>query len=155
MICVGKQDWFLAYHVQWKLCLEPRLDMRNLRLTNCYYGNRAQQWMWTKHGQLLNVKTRKCLQTSGVIIFLYNRPHPKVVLAHCKAVDVRQNWQCQGKNGLFYLKYHDAYLNYDKSRHYVIVFKGTELGGLWTRYGSNESLCSSVSRNKGKLEVSS
>lgn len=123
----------------------------DLTVDTCDVNNTQQHWIWTKHNQILNLHTLKCLQTSEIPVF--QQTFPKVSLASCNASDSKQIWQCQGKHGLVYLKYEKAYLNFGNVQTYVIVYSGTGAYSLWKRYQSDRLFCFSVSAYHGKSKL--
>ncbi|XP_028409325.1 uncharacterized protein LOC114531928 isoform X2 [Dendronephthya gigantea] len=130
-------------------CLVPYFDAVSVTTADtCDLNNTNQHWIWTKHGQLLNVYTLKCLQTSNIPVFKW---YPKVRLTKCNASDSRQVWTCLKEKGLVRLRYlkQPRYLNYGNVLFYVIVFRGTGIFSQWKRYSTKQPLCSSVSAYHG------
>ncbi len=150
----GDSHSFLAYHQHSHNCMVPLSDAVSADLTvaKCDVNNIRQHWIWTKHNQMFNLYTLKCLQTAEIPVF--RGKYPKVSLTSCNASDSKQMWECwpkgTWKKGLVYLKYEKAYLNFGNVRKYVIVYSGTGRYSVWKRYQSDRLFCSSVSAYHGK-----
>lgn len=155
----GDSQSFLAsrYFITNHICLVPNFDAVDVTTANtCDWNNSSQHWIWTKHGQLLNLHTLKCIQTSNIPVFHWaGKRYQKVWLTACNASDSRQTWECLGKNGLVRLKYQKLprYLNYGNVHFYVIAYSGTGPFSRWTRYSSHQPLCSSVSTYHGANKI--
>ena len=121
----------------------------DLTMESCDQSNVKQHWIWTKHNQIFNLHTLKCLLTSEIPVF--RDKYSKVSLASCNASDSKQIWECKTE-WLVYLEYEKAYLNYGNSGKNIIVYSGDRIFSHWKRYHTDDQFCSSVSTYNGKTK---
>lgn len=146
---LDKNTSFLVYQTAIKLCLYPRkpsTHMQYVTVGKCDPRKKDQHWIWTKNKQLLNLFTLKCLEVSDNYIGLL-----RLVLNICNASNLRQLWQCEGKDQFFL--YHTKLFMEPRSQLgniYVRLFRTARRFGKWKRYElSNQSLCSRISSYNG------
>ncbi|XP_020947647.1 receptor-type tyrosine-protein phosphatase beta isoform X2 [Sus scrofa] len=128
---------FQVVHVQKQQCL-----FRNKRVVVglCNGTSLNQQWMWTKNGKLLHVKSALCLGVSDSS----GGPSQSAIFAPCSQAP---RWTCHEKEG--FLEVENASLFLKKQGFKVVVKKGRKYLHSWMKIDVNEegkpvieSLCS-------------
>ena len=100
----------------------------------------SQQWLWTKNGQLLNMKNLQCI---AIGYKLQENVSFSLTFQKCVANEKTQVWRCDPQDSYNVrekMKSGYLYYRHDHDNNRVVSNKSAAL--KWKRYGSNEALCS-------------
>ncbi|MEE6480589.1 hypothetical protein FKM82_012615 [Ascaphus truei] len=122
---------FLIVHVQRHLCI---LGSKDVSVGRCNVTNRSQQWMWTKDGKLLHVKSSLCLSISNSSA-IHFRP---AIFMDCLR---SPKWTCHENEGLLEVAESSLFLKKQGPR--VVVKMGWKYPNSWKRIEVDEKGVSS------------
>ena len=106
----------------------------------CNSSARSQRWLWTKHGQLLNLDNWQCITAAWKV---HKRNYYFLSLTKCLGNNKNQVWNCQ-QNDPYYIWQQQSrgYLHYGNFYYYITSYQEKSKALKWKRYGSNQTLCS-------------
>ena len=118
-------------------------------LAECNSSDTSQKWIWTRHNEILHVKTLKCIQHGVAYLDPSNTFYMNLGLEKCNILKAEQKWKCHGpyleKPKTFYYNGsspHIMRITYTKDINHSIIAKSNG-EKRWRRGTNMENICSS------------
>ena len=136
------EDFCINFSViSWTIYVMYALSCRYVHANlKCNSSVFTQRWLWTKHGQLLNLDTLQCATAAWRIL---EDKYYILLLEKCRENDKRQVWKCR-QNDPYYIwqQQSGGYLHYGNYYSYITSYEEKSESLKWKRYGSSQTLCS-------------
>ena len=119
---------------------------KHLTLAKCISNDPSQKWIWTRHNEILHVKTLKCIQHGLPYRGDDSKLYMDLYLKKCNISERAQEWECDDfflkKQGMFFYEGVQPgimRITYTKD---IIVQENSAM--RWKRQGiKGKSICSS------------